>query len=94
MSLWHVTLQITDPHGQWKLEDFEMYLADEESTEVESQDWEIYQSWCYSKEWQLKSINEVGTAFMTNGWDLLVAECRELESSKGLPHITNIVYNK
>jgi len=92
MSLWHVTLQITDPHGQYHFEDFEMPLSEREATEL--QDWQIFQSWCYSKEWELKSINEVGTAFMTNRWNLFVVECEELESSKGLPHITNIVHNK
>jgi len=94
MSLWRIRLQITDPHYKYRFEAFEMYLAEDESPEVESQDWEIYQSWCHSKGWQLKSINEVGTAFMTNGWNLFVEECEELESSKGLPHIINIVHNK
>lgn len=92
MNLWHVTLQITDPQGKWREEHFEMYLADDDK--VDAQNWEIYQSWCHSKEWELKEINDVGTAFMTNGWDLFVVDCQEIGGSKNLPHITNIVHNR
>ena len=93
MSLWYIRLQITDPHYKYRFEDFEMFLP-KESDSTEAQDWQIFQSWSHSKEWTLKSINEVGTAFITNGWNLFVEECEELESSKGLPHITNIVHNQ
>ena len=94
MNLWQVTLEIHDPQGKWRLEDFEMYLADDDTTNVESQNWEIYQSWSHSKGWQLKEIDHVGVASMTNDWTLFVAECQEIDESKNLLHITNIVHNK
>ena len=94
MNLWQVTLEIHDPQNKWWIEDFEMYLADDDTTNVDSQNWEIYQSWCHSKGWQLKEIDHVGVALMTNGWTLFVAECQEIDESKNLPQITNIVHNK
>ena len=94
MNLWHVTLEIYNPQNKCWVEDFEMYLADDDTSEVDAQNWEIYQSWCYSKGWELKEIDDVGTAFMTNGWNLFVVDCQEIDGSKKLPHIKNIVHNR